>query len=141
MAANNTIPNDVEPSEPLVVVSLNNFIKLTNTNYLCWKLQLQATLIGYGLFKFLDNSYPSPPPTITKELAVSPNPAHTTWVRQDKLLFGALIGTLGSSIVPLVSRATTAKEAWDILAHTFARHSRGHVKLIKANLHAITKGS
>ncbi|XP_021737315.1 uncharacterized protein LOC110703840 [Chenopodium quinoa] len=52
-----------------------------------------------------------------------------------------MIGTLDSSIVPLVSRATTTKEAWDILAHTFARHSRGHAKLVKANMKAITKGT
>lgn len=155
---NNNIPNDVEPTHPLFIVTLSNIIKLTTTNYLSWKLQLEATLIGYGLFQFLDGSHPPPLPTVpnttnaltnpathsTAVTNVSPiatNPAYTTWVRQDKLLFGALIGTLDSTIVPLVSRASTAKEAWDILAHTFARQSRGHTKLFKANFRLITEGT
>lgn len=90
-------------------------IKLNNTNYLPWKLQLEARIHP------LQQSIPT----------------HTTWVRQDKLLFGALIGTLDSFIVLCISGAT--KEALDILAHTFARHSRDHAKLIKANMHAITE--
>ena len=139
--ANTTISNDAEPSCPLVAVSLSNILKLTNTNNLSWKLQIQATLIGYGLFKFLDGSHPAPPATLTKESAKSPNPAATTWLRQDQLLFGALIGTLDTTIVPLVSRASTAKEAWDILAHTFARQSRGPAKLLKANFRLLTKGA
>ena len=138
--ASNTIPNDAQPTSPLIVVNLTNIIKLTNLNYLSWKLQLEAILVGHGLFKFLDGSHAPPPETLTSP-TTSPNPAYLTWVRQDKLLFGALLGTLEPTIVPLVSRATTAKEAWDILAHTYARHTRGHAKLIKANLKAITKGS
>ena len=77
----NTIPNDVEPSNPLVVVNLTNMLKLNNTNYLSWKLQLAATLVGYGLFKFIDGSYPSPPSSITKDATTSPNPAYASWVR------------------------------------------------------------
>ena len=144
--ATHTIPNDVEPTRPLVVVTLTNIIKLTSTNFLSWKLQLQATLVGYGLFSFLDGSRPCPAqhlPTASapSASAPSPNPAYTTLVRQDQLLFGAIIGTLDSSIVPLVSRAATAHEAWTILSHTFARNSCGHAKLLKANFRNITKGS
>lgn len=104
-----TIPNDADPNSPLVVVTLTNILKLNTTNYMSWKLQIHATLIGYGLFKFLDGTFPSPSPTITTESTSEPNPAHSTWVRQDKLLFGALIGTLEPTIVPLVSRADTTK--------------------------------
>lgn len=144
MAAANTIPNNAQPSSPLVLVNLTSIIKLTNLNYLSWKLQLEVILVGHGLFNFLDGSHPAPSETITTTDATpttNPNPAYTTWVCQDKLLFGALLGTLDSVIVPLVSRATTSKEAWDILAHTFARHTRDHAKLVKANLKSITKAN
>lgn len=76
--ANTTISNNAEPSCPLVVVSLSNILKLINTNYLSWKLQIQATLIGYELFKFLNGSRLASPATITKDSTESPNPATTT---------------------------------------------------------------
>lgn len=123
-----TIPNDAKPNSPLVIISLPNIIKLTSTNYLSWKLQIEATLIGYNLFKFLDGSFPSPPPTIVTEKSTESNPAYLTWMRQDRLLYGTLIGTLESTIVPLVSLTKTSKELWDTLARTFASASRGHIK-------------
>ncbi|KAI4331956.1 hypothetical protein L6164_016900 [Bauhinia variegata] len=97
MSSPHTIPNDVDPKCPLVVVMLSNILKLTSTNYLSWKLQIEATLVGYGLFKYLDGTFLAPPTTITTETVSEPNPAYLTWVRQDKLLFGALIGTYSCS--------------------------------------------
>ncbi|RVW14812.1 Retrovirus-related Pol polyprotein from transposon RE1 [Vitis vinifera] len=51
---------------------------------------MEAILIGYDLQKFIDGSHPAPPTTITTNNVVSTNPAYQTWLRQDKLLFGAL---------------------------------------------------
>ncbi|KAJ9541873.1 hypothetical protein OSB04_028379 [Centaurea solstitialis] len=140
MASQNTIPNDVEPKSPLIIVSLTNILKLTTSNYMSWKLQVKATLIGYGLYKFLDGSCVAPPALITLGTTSAPNPAFTTWVRQDKLLFGSLIGTLDPTVVPLVSRSTSSKQLWDTLANTFAKQSRGREKLLKVELKTITKG-
>lgn len=142
--ASNTIPNDVDPKTPIVIVNLTNIINLTNLNYLSWKLQLEAILVSDGLFKFIDGTCPTPPailPPTNSTTTSLPNPAYLTWIRQDKLLFGALLGTLYSNIVSLVSRTTTFQQAWDILAHTFAHHTRDHAKLIKAKLKSITKGT
>lgn len=138
--ASNTIPNDAEPTTPLIIDSLPNIIKLTSTNYLSWKLQIEATLIGYNLFKYIDGSLSSPSPTITTDSKTSPNPAYLTWMRQDRLLYGTLIGTLEQSIVPLISLTTTSKELWDTLASTFASASRGHIKQLKAQFRSISKG-
>ena len=140
-----TITNDAEPTHPLVVVNLSGILKLTSTNYLSWKLQLEATLFGYGLSKFLDGTHPQPEPTVTTTSETSttttPNPKYLTWKRQDQLLFGALIGTLDPTIVPLVARASNSKDAWDTLANTYARHSRGHLKLLKTKFKNLTKGN
>ncbi|KAJ9557506.1 hypothetical protein OSB04_012120 [Centaurea solstitialis] len=135
-----TIPNDLEPTVPIIIINLSNILKLTSTNYLSWKLQIEATLVGYGLFKFLDGSHPTPPPTVVKNNESISNPAHLTWVRQDRLLFRALIGTLEHTIVPLISRITTSQAMWETLANTFASASRGHIKQLKAQLKTITKG-
>ena len=78
---NHTIPNDIEPTKPFVIVQFHNAIKLTPTNYITWKAQIQSILEGYGLFKFLDGTYRAPPSTIPNMLDASittPNPAHST---------------------------------------------------------------
>ena len=87
------IPNDKEPTKPLTVVTIQNSIKLTSTNYLSWKLQMKAVLIGYDLYKFIDRSCPTPIATITTNNEVQPNPEYLSWFCQDKLLFGALVGS------------------------------------------------
>ncbi|KAJ9559992.1 hypothetical protein OSB04_005152 [Centaurea solstitialis] len=89
---------------------------------------------------FLDGSHQPPPKTITRDNVQTPNLAYNTWIRQDRLLFGALIGTLEPTIVPLVCLTTTSKELWDTLMATFASSSRGHINQLKARLKTITKG-
>ncbi|KAJ9548879.1 hypothetical protein OSB04_021422 [Centaurea solstitialis] len=140
MDSHQTLPTS-DPNKPLVVVNVHSVQKLTPTTYLTWKSQIEALLRGYDLFRFVDGSHPPPSKTVTKADKTEPNPAYTSWFRQDKLLFGALVGTLSPTLGPLVTRATTTKEAWDILANTYANPSRGHVKQLKAQLHNITKGS
>ncbi|KAI4316001.1 hypothetical protein L6164_024021 [Bauhinia variegata] len=90
---------------------------------------------------FLDGTHPAPAAIITTEGTSSPNPAYLTWVRQDKLIFSAIVGTLSFTLSPLVSTSQTAKDATDILAQTFARPSRDHIKQLKDHLCHISKGS
>ena len=133
------IPNNSDPTKPFTLIQIQNCIKLTPTNYIAWKTQLQATLLGYDLYKFVDGTYPSPPTSITVNTTTTPNPAALTWFRQDRLVFGALVGTLSQNLVPLVSLTATSHEAWEILAKTYANPSRGHLKQIKDHLTSITK--
>ncbi|XP_021770835.1 uncharacterized protein LOC110735022 [Chenopodium quinoa] len=133
------IPNIVDSTKPFIFVHIPNAIKLTSTNYLSWKMQIEAILIGHDLFKFVDGSYPSPTATITHETTEIPNPELSFWTRQDKLICGALIGTLSTDLMPLVSQAQTSKQLWDILAKTYATPSRGHIKQLKDQLRRITK--
>lgn len=109
-------------------ISHINIVKLTPTNYLAWKLQMEAILIGYDLFKYIDGSLPCPPPTIQQGTAQAPNPDHHQWIRQDKLLFAALVGSVSALLIPLIQQSTTSSAAWKTLAHTYARPSRGLIK-------------
>jgi hypothetical protein len=52
-------------------------LKLTPINYLTWRAQFNALLIGYDLLRYVDGSYQEPP----KRLHDAPNPAHMFWVR------------------------------------------------------------
>ncbi|RVW87967.1 Retrovirus-related Pol polyprotein from transposon RE1 [Vitis vinifera] len=122
------------------MITIHNSIKLTSTNYLLGKPNGSHSH-RYDLQKFIDGSHPAPPTTITTNNVVSTNPAYQTWLRQDKLLFGALVGTLSSTLVPLITQSKTSYEAWQILTTPMLAHSRGHIKQLKDHLKNITKGS
>jgi hypothetical protein len=67
--------------------------------------------------------------------------SHKLWIRQDKLLLNALIGSLSPTIIPFIACAWTAQEAWTILANTYVKPSRGHIKQVKNHLKNPTKGT
>lgn len=116
-------------------------IKLTNSNYLSWKLQFQTLLIGYDILGYVDGTKPCPEQTVKSGNTTSPNPAYSAWVRQDQLILNAIVGSLSSNIVPFISTSKTSKHAWDILASIYAKPSRGRIKHIKQQIKDLSKGS
>ncbi|KAG7586548.1 Zinc finger CCHC-type [Arabidopsis thaliana x Arabidopsis arenosa] len=122
-------------------IKMSNISKLTTHNYLTWKLQVHSLLDGYELVHHLDESKSVPPATITEGTTTSTNPDYTKWRRQDKLIYSALIGSLSSSVQPIVGRTTTAAQIWTKLANTYANPSRTHIRNVKDQLKLYTKGS
>lgn len=57
------------------------------------------------------------------------------------MFYSAFIRTLSRTVQPIVSRATTSHEIWMILANTYGKPSRGHVKQLKQQLKRISKGN
>ena len=70
-----------------------------------------------------------------------PNPTYHIWIRQDQLILNALIGSLSPTLIPFIVRSTTSREAWNILANTYAKPSRGRIKQVKALFKQSTKGN
>lgn len=138
MSANSPTPLVIDTTitngQNLLTVNMSNVSKLTAGNYLMWSLQIHALLDGYDLAGYIDGSKTVPTPTLTTEDQISVNPEFTIWKRQDKLIYSALIGAISLPLQPLVSRATTAHEAWTTLASTYAKPSRGHIKQLKTQL-------
>jgi hypothetical protein len=106
-----------------------------------WKLQVHALLDGYELVDHLDESKEVPFETITFGTTTSPNPEFTKWRRQDRLIHNALIGSISSSVQPIVGRTTTAAPIWTKLASTYANPSRIHIRVLKDQLKLYTKGT
>ena len=109
------IPNTQEPNKPftLIHISNQNTIKLTSTNYLSWKLQIEALFIGYDLKKFIDGSHPCPPTTIIANNTTTPNPEYHTCMHQDKLIFDALISWVYHSIY-YSTHSTCLNVSWSL---------------------------
>ncbi|KAE8697600.1 hypothetical protein F3Y22_tig00110621pilonHSYRG00550 [Hibiscus syriacus] len=53
----------------------------------------------------------------------------------------AHLSILSSSLVPLIQQSATSREAWQILANTYAHPTRGYIKKIKDHIKKATKGS
>ena len=138
-----TIHNTNEPNQTLITINISAQapLKLTNNNYMSWKLQFHTLFIGYDLLGYIDGSKPCPAATVNSNNTTTPNPTHTLWVRQDQLILNALVGSLSSTIIPFIARAQTSQAAWTILADTCAKPSRGRIKQVKTHLKYLTKGS
>ncbi|KAL4565872.1 hypothetical protein LXL04_029978 [Taraxacum kok-saghyz] len=123
----------------LTLVQFPHSLKLSSTNYMSWKTQIEALLHGLDLYKFIDGTNLPPKPTVTVDGVSTPHTDYQAWFRQDRLLFGALVGTLSPSIVPLITNASSSLEAWQILSNTYASPSRGHIKQLQHRLKQSTK--
>ncbi|CAE6075150.1 unnamed protein product [Arabidopsis arenosa] len=131
----------VTGASSLLNVNMSNVTKLTATNFLIWYRQVYALLNGYDLAGYLDGSVPAPEPTLTVNGVVSANPASKHWMRQDQLIYSGLIGTISPSVQPLLSKEKTSAQIWTTLFDTYAKPSRGHIKVLREQLKQWKKGT
>ncbi|XP_010422323.1 PREDICTED: uncharacterized protein LOC104707638 [Camelina sativa] len=108
-------------NQTLLNINMTNITKLTATNYLMWKLQVEVLLAVYGLLSHLDGYGEIPPATLTTADVVSPNPAYALWLRQDQLIYSSLLGSISLSMQSILSRTTTATEIWTTLRHVYVK--------------------
>lgn len=97
-------------------------IKLSSTNYLLWKNQIQPLLSYQNLLGHIDGSSLAPPTTITVEGKSSPNPAYIAWheadqwallILQSSLLEEVMAESLGLATARESLGLATARENWD----------------------------
>ncbi|KAL4575060.1 hypothetical protein LXL04_021901 [Taraxacum kok-saghyz] len=123
-----------------ITASTHLTIKLTSNNYPVWRKQVESTLISLDL----DGHITSAPPATTladKEGKTNANPEYRPWYCKDQMIFSAILGSCSDSIQPLVSSATTAREAWNRLSSSYASTSRSRIISLKSKLVKNPKGS
>ncbi|KAL4570881.1 hypothetical protein LXL04_026545 [Taraxacum kok-saghyz] len=125
----------------LTIVTFPSALKLTSTNYLGWKTQVEALLQGLDLYRFIDGTHLALEPTTAPDGSKVPHTDCNNWFRHDRLLFGALVGSLSPPIIPLITNAASSLDAWKTLASTYASPSRGHIKQLQYRLKQLTKTS
>ena len=116
-------------------------IKLTTTNFPVWRRQVEAALIGLGLDSFITGEQQPPKQSIEGKEGSSINPEYLIWYRQDQTIISAILGCCSDQIQPLISSATTSKEAWERLNSSFASTSRSRVISLKSKLVKNPKGN
>jgi hypothetical protein len=116
-------------------------IKLNSSNYPAWHSQIHSLLVAGDLDGYVTGATPCPPATITTAAGVSANPAFKFWIRQDKYLYLALLGSCDAEARAVMSTAPTSRDAWLSLERTFATRSRSRIMSLKERLTSVTKGS
>ncbi|CAL9240172.1 unnamed protein product [Arabidopsis halleri] len=119
----------ITTAESITVLNVNmtNVTKLTDFNFLMWSRQVHAILDGHGLAGYVDGSIVAPQPTITTYGTTTVNREFTKWKRQDKLIYGALLGAISVNVQPILSTVDTSAAAWEKLVDTYAKPSRTHI--------------
>ncbi|KAF5482133.1 hypothetical protein F2P56_002724 [Juglans regia] len=134
----NPVSNPPSPTYiPLIALNITAQIneKLTPSTFPQWYAQFEALLIGYNLFDYVIGDNPCPPTTDPS----IPNLQKTHWVRQDKLIFSAILASTTTAITPFISAAKTSKDAWTTLYTLYVSKSRTRAMQLKEELTIIKK--
>ncbi|CAI8614051.1 unnamed protein product [Vicia faba] len=115
-------PNNNSNLKELMEFNTNSHlpIKLSGTNYSAWYKQCSALLIASDLEGFVTGTKKCPPATIVTGETTSPNPDHSLWIRQDKLIYLALLGSYDSEARSVIATSDMSYDAWTSLARAFS---------------------
>ncbi|MCO5567224.1 hypothetical protein L7F22_020913 [Adiantum nelumboides] len=116
---------------PIDITLLGNESKLNQNNYGSWKFKMQTLLMIKNMWKIV--------------MGEEPRPAHgdqrNDWGRRALQAQGLININVKDTLVGYIRSATTAKEAWDILARRFEDKSIIKVMHLKSKLNEATKSS
>ncbi|XP_023748158.1 uncharacterized protein LOC111896396 [Lactuca sativa] len=113
-------------------------IKLTPDKFPVWRRQVESTLIGLELDAFIVGDQ-KPPKSFLDDK--KQNPEFFSWYRLNQLINSAIHGSCSDPIQPLISSATTSRDAWERLNFSFASGSWSRIISLKSKLIKNPKGS
>ena len=116
-------------------------IKLNSSNYPAWHKHVNSLLIARDLVGYVTGETPCPPKTNGTGDSAAPNPHFSLLIRQDKLLYLALLGSCDNEARSVMSSADTSRDAWLALQRAFSNRSRSRIISLKERLSSISKGT
>jgi hypothetical protein len=113
MTAMTKVPAIIPLPNTQQVISL----KLSNTNFLYWRVQMKPFLLGQGVFPFVDGSLPCPLSHLIYVETSLPtiNASYLSWKQQDHLIMSALLSSLSMEVLHLVVDCNTSHDIWTTL--------------------------
>lgn len=119
--------NDPYPFPSDIHVTSSVTLKLSDTNYLLWKTQIEALLRSQKLLGFPTGLTPAPAATVVNIVndapVEAPNPAHEAWTCTDELVKSWIFGTLTEEVLGLVHALATSQVVWLALASHYNKSS------------------
>jgi hypothetical protein len=137
-SAASTAASIISLSHTQQVISL----KLTNTNYLYWRMQILPYLLGQGVFGFVDgsNTCPSTHVLVHDGISLQVNPLFQTWKQQDQLILSALLSSLSMEVLYLVVGCQSSCSAWGTLKQALASTSNSRIMQLHDSLQDLRHG-
>ncbi|KAF7844239.1 retrovirus-related Pol polyprotein from transposon TNT 1-94 [Senna tora] len=120
----------------------NISVKLDNFNYLLWRHQIMAALVGHGLENFIAGSeyVPEHFATIEDRTAKKVSEEYLSWMKQDQLIVSWLTSTMSESMGTKVLDCKHSYQVWDRVIQIFGINTRARVHQFKTELRSLKKG-
>lgn len=113
-------------TDAVILLNIPISTKLTRTNFLAWKSQIEPVLHGYGLHHFLTSTFTNPP--------------SQSWTKQDQLILAWLRSSLSETLLGQVVSCTTSSALWTNLQQSFSATSRARLTELWRALQTTVKG-
>jgi len=117
-------------------------LKLINTNYLYWRMQMLLYLLGQGVFGFVDRSNTCPPSHVLARdgISLQVNPLFLCWKQQGQLILSALLSSLSMKVLHLVVGCQSSYSAWRTLERALASTSNSYIMQLHGSLQDLRQG-
>ncbi|KAF7814697.1 Retrovirus-related Pol polyprotein from transposon TNT 1-94 [Senna tora] len=118
-------------------------IKLTEENFLVWKMQITTTINGFNLQKYLigDKFIPDKFATAEDAAAEKINQDYLHWVNQDQLLMSWLISSMTEEMVNKFVECSTTKDLWEQLRTYYSTNTKPKERQLRNQLRETKKGN
>jgi len=135
-------------TQTLAIVPFSNThqvvsLKLTNTNYLYWRMQMRPYLLGQDVFLFVDGLVSCPPSHVSDSSDGSSstiNPSFLRWKTQDQLILSALLSFLSVDMLHLMVDCFTSHCVWNTLEKAFASTSNSSIMQLHGSFEDLCQG-
>jgi hypothetical protein len=117
-------------------------LKLTNSNYLYWRMQMKLYLLGQGVLDFVDgsNSCPSPHILVADGVSLQVSQHFLHWKQQDQLILSVLLSSLSMEVLHLVVDCPTSCSVWHTLEQVLASTSNSCIMQLHGSLQDLRQG-
>ncbi|GJX90099.1 retrovirus-related pol polyprotein from transposon TNT 1-94 [Tanacetum coccineum] len=115
-------------------------IKLTSSNYLIWRNQINPLLLQQKGMRFVDGSYPAPSKTVTVDGKETQNSEYLSWVKTDQKVLLIQQSSLSEEAMADVLGLTSSRAVWLALESAYSHDSLERSQNLKDSLRQLKKG-